>query len=48
MSNEKKEEEKIKDAYKWMNPDKTGIKVVFNMQDKAVAIYTFCLGVGLQ
>ena len=48
VSNEKKEEEKIKDAYKWMNPDKTGIKVVFNMQDKAVAIYTFGLGVGLQ
>ena len=48
VTNEKKEEDKIKDAYKWMNPDKTGIKVVFNMQDKAVAIYTFGLGVGLQ
>lgn len=48
VTNEKKEEDQIKDAYKWMNPDKTGIKVVFNMQDKAVAIYTFGLGVGLR
>ncbi len=45
---EEEEGDKIKDAYKWMNPDQTGIKVVFNMQDKAVAIYTFGLGVGLQ
>ena len=28
--------------------NKTGIKVVFNMQYKAVAIYTFGLGVGLK
>ena len=48
VPNEKKEEDKIKDAYKWMNPNKTGIKVVFNMQYKAVAIYTFGLGVGLK
>jgi outer membrane protein assembly factor BamE (lipoprotein component of BamABCDE complex) len=48
QQNETKEEDKIKDAYKWMNPDKTGIKVVFNIQDKAVAIYTFGLGVGLE
>ncbi|MDE5070074.1 MAG: hypothetical protein O4861_03070 [Trichodesmium sp. St16_bin4-tuft] len=48
VPNEKKEEDKIKDAYKWMNPNKTGIKVVFNMQYKAVAIYTFGLDVGLK
>ena len=48
VPDETPEESKIKAAYKWMNPDQTGIKVVFNMQDKAVAIYTFGLGVGLQ
>lgn len=48
VPDENPEEDKIKAAYKWMNPDQTGIKVVFNMQDKAVAIYTFGLGVGLQ
>jgi len=47
VPNEEEEEDKIKNAYKWMNPDKTGIKVVFNMQDRAVAISTFGLGVGL-
>lgn len=41
------EEDKIKAAYKWKNPNDTGITVVFNMQDKAVAIYTSGLGVGL-
>ncbi|MEB3342264.1 hypothetical protein [Okeania sp.] len=47
VPNEVEEGEKIKNAYQWMNPDQTGIKVVFNMQDRAVAIYTFGLGVGL-
>ncbi len=48
VSDEQEEGDKIKDAYKWMNPDQTGIKVVFNMQDRAVAISTFGLGVGLR
>ncbi len=48
VPDEEEEEGKVKAAYKWMNPDQTGIKVVVNMQDKAVAIYTFGLGVGLR
>jgi len=48
VPDEQEEGDKIKDAYKWMNPDETGIKVVFNMQDRAVAIYTFGLGVGVR
>ncbi|NEQ35250.1 MAG: hypothetical protein F6K40_02575 [Okeania sp. SIO3I5] len=48
VPDEPEEGDKIKDAYKWMNPDETGIKVVFNMQDRAVAIYTFGLGVGVR
>ncbi|MDJ0555789.1 MAG: hypothetical protein QNJ68_15370 [Microcoleaceae cyanobacterium MO_207.B10] len=44
---EEEEDSQIKAAYKWMNPDETGITVVFNMQDEAVAIYTAGLGVGL-
>lgn len=50
LTPEEEEEEgdsKIKAAYKWKNPDETGITVVFNMQDEAVAIYTSGLGVGL-
>ncbi|MGB3513813.1 MAG: hypothetical protein WBA93_32320 [Microcoleaceae cyanobacterium] len=38
---------KIKAAYKWKNPDETGVTVVFNMQNKAVAIFSSGLGVGL-
>ncbi len=48
VPDEEEEGNKIKDAYKWMNPDRTGIKVVFNQQDRAVAISTFGLGVGLR
>ncbi|MGD1804422.1 hypothetical protein ACP6PL_03130 [Dapis sp. BLCC M126] len=48
VPDEQEEGDKIKDAYKWMNPDETGIKVVFNMQNRAVAISTFGLGVGLR
>lgn len=39
--------EEIKGAYKWVNQDGTGLTVVFNMADSAVAIYTFGLGLGL-
>ncbi|MEM1171707.1 MAG: hypothetical protein AAGJ08_22145 [Cyanobacteria bacterium P01_H01_bin.35] len=48
VPDEQEEGDKIKDAYKWMNPDKTGIKVVFNIENRAVAISTFGLGVGLR
>lgn len=46
-SDESQTENRIKGAYEWKNPDDTGIKVVFNMQDRAVAIYTSGLDVGL-
>lgn len=39
--------ETLKAAYKWMNPDGTGVIVVFNTEDRAVAIYSYGLGVGL-
>jgi len=39
--------ETLKAAYKWMNPDGTGVIVVFNTGDRAVAIYSSGLGVGL-
>ncbi len=41
------EENKFKAAYQWMNYNQTGITVVFDMQDRAVVIYTSGLGVGL-
>ncbi|NET42294.1 hypothetical protein [Okeania sp. SIO2B3] len=46
-SDESQAENQIKGAYEWKNPDNTGIKIVFNMQDQAVAIYTSGLNVGL-
>ncbi len=48
VADEQEEGAKIKDAYKWMNPDQTGVKVVFDMQNRAVAISSFGLGVGLK
>ena len=39
--------ETLKAAYKWTNPDGTGVIVVFNTEDRAVAIYSSGLGVGL-
>jgi outer membrane protein assembly factor BamE (lipoprotein component of BamABCDE complex) len=39
--------ETLKAAYKWMNPDGTGVIVVFNTADRAVAIYSSGLGVGM-
>ncbi len=39
--------ETLKAAYKWINPDGTGVMVVFNTEDRAVAIYSYGLGVGL-
>lgn len=39
--------ETLKAAYKWMNPDGTGVMVVFNTEDRAVAIYSYGLDVGL-
>ncbi len=39
--------ETLKAAYKWMNPDGTGVIVVFNTEERAVAIYSSGLGVGL-
>ena len=39
--------ETLKAAYKWMNSDGTGVTVVFNSEDRAVAIYSYGLGIGL-
>ena len=35
--------ETLKAAYKWMNPDGTGVTVVFNTKDTAVSIYSYGL-----
>jgi hypothetical protein len=41
-------DENFKTSYEWMNPDGTGIKVVFNTEDKVTKIYGLGLGVGLR
>ena len=41
-------DENFKISYEWMNPDGTGIKVVFNTDDQVTKIYGLGLGVGLR
>ncbi|WP_413159997.1 hypothetical protein ACL6C3_16370 [Capilliphycus salinus ALCB114379] len=41
-------DENFKTSYEWMNPDGTGIKVVFNTEDQVTKIYGLGLGVGLR
>ncbi len=41
-------DENFKTSYQWMNPDGSGIKVVFNTEDQVTKIYGLGLGVGLR
>lgn len=41
-------DENFKTSYQWMNPDGSGIKVIFNTDDQATKIYGLGLGVGLR
>jgi outer membrane protein assembly factor BamE (lipoprotein component of BamABCDE complex) len=41
-------DENFKTSYEWMNPDGSGIKVIFNIDDQVTKIYGLGLGVGLR
>ncbi|MGL5079927.1 MAG: outer membrane protein assembly factor BamE domain-containing protein [Microcoleaceae cyanobacterium] len=40
--------ETFKITYEWMNPDGSGIKVLFNAENQTMKVYSYGLGVGLR